>query len=59
MAKVADTTYYDILGVPTDATELDIKKAYRRLAILYHPGLSFIPRKSSMLLPGHMLMLYR
>lgn len=37
MAKVADTTYYDILGVPTNATELDIKKAYRRLAILYHP----------------------
>jgi hypothetical protein len=37
--KVADTAYYDILGVPTNATELDIKKAYRRLAIVHHPGM--------------------
>ncbi len=38
MAKVADTAYYDLLGVPTTATELDIKKAYRKLAIVHHPG---------------------
>lgn len=37
-AKVVDTTYYDALGVPTNATELEIKKAYRRLAIVHHPG---------------------
>jgi molecular chaperone DnaJ len=29
--------YYDILGVPRDATEGDIKKAFRRLAFKYHP----------------------
>lgn len=29
--------YYDILGVPKDATEKQIKAAYRRLAKKYHP----------------------
>ncbi|KYR00497.1 heat shock protein [Tieghemostelium lacteum] len=32
-----DNKYYDILGVPRDASETDIKKAYRKLAIKYHP----------------------
>ena len=35
---VADTAYYDALGVKTDASELDIKKAYRKAAIVHHPG---------------------
>ena len=29
--------YYKILGLEKDATEYDIKKAYRRLAIVHHP----------------------
>lgn len=34
---VVDTTYYDLLQVATTATELEIKKSYRKLAIKYHP----------------------
>ncbi|TPX15240.1 uncharacterized protein E0L32_004517 [Thyridium curvatum] len=34
---VVDTAYYDTLGVQPTATELEIKKAYRKLAIVHHP----------------------
>jgi curved DNA-binding protein CbpA len=34
---VVDTAYYDALGVKPTATELEIKKAYRKLAITTHP----------------------
>lgn len=42
-STVADTAYYDTLGVPPTATELEIKKAYRKLAIITHPGSSISP----------------
>jgi DnaJ-class molecular chaperone len=29
--------YYEILGIPRDASEADVKKAYRKLARQYHP----------------------
>lgn len=34
---VVDTTYYDALGVKPTATDIEIKKAYRKLAIIHHP----------------------
>ncbi|MFW6258759.1 MAG: DnaJ domain-containing protein, partial [Halochromatium sp.] len=29
--------YYDVLGLSRNASEQDIKKAFRRLAMKYHP----------------------
>lgn len=34
---MADKDYYQILGVGKDASQDDIKKAYRKLAMKYHP----------------------
>ncbi|MCA9768185.1 MAG: DnaJ domain-containing protein, partial [Gemmatimonadetes bacterium] len=35
--------YYQTLGVFRDATEADIKKAYRKLAMEYHPDRNTSP----------------
>jgi DnaJ like chaperone protein len=32
-----DTWAYDILGVDKNATDEDVKKAYRKMAVKYHP----------------------
>ena len=34
---MAERDCYEVLGVPRDGTQADIKKAYRRMAMQYHP----------------------
>ncbi|WP_019672062.1 DnaJ C-terminal domain-containing protein [Psychrobacter lutiphocae] len=41
---MAEKSYYDVLGVSKDATEKDIKKAYRKLVRKYHPDVSDDPQ---------------
>ena len=44
----ANKDYYDILGVSKDASDDEIKKAYRKLSKKYHPDINKAPedRKS-------------
>ncbi|GAA5813792.1 hypothetical protein MFLAVUS_007279 [Mucor flavus] len=35
--KPIDTSYYELLSIPTNAEPIQIKKAYRKLAMIYHP----------------------
>ena len=39
--------YYQILGIPRSASEEDIKKAYRRLALQWHPDKNVENRQES------------
>lgn len=33
--------YYDLLGIERQATAIDIKKAYRKQALVWHPGKNY------------------
>ena len=44
-------TYYEILGVPQNATTKDIRQAYRSLARKYHPDLN--PNDKTAFLDNH------
>lgn len=35
--------YYKVLGVGKNATEDEIKKAYRKRALMHHPGIPSMP----------------
>ncbi|KAL2916545.1 Type I HSP40 co-chaperone [Polyrhizophydium stewartii] len=37
VGSLGDTKFYDLLEVAPDASESDLKKAYRKLALKYHP----------------------
>lgn len=46
MAGVAKRDYYEVLGVPADAADADIKKAFRRRASELHPDVNPDPQAS-------------
>ena len=45
MAQAGKRDYYDVLGVERNASEDEIKKAFRKLARQHHPDLHSEPDK--------------
>ena len=41
---ISKRNYYDILGVSRSASEDDIKKSYKKLAIKFHPDKNHAPQ---------------
>lgn len=41
MANIHSSDYYEVMGINKDATIEVIKKAYRKLAIRWHPVIIF------------------
>ena len=39
-SNLASEDYYEILGVPRNATQQDIKSAYRKLTRVHHPDVN-------------------
>ena len=40
---------YEVLGLETEATADDVKKAYRKLALKHHPGMHPSPKPKALL----------